>query len=125
MLWLHRALNRWYRLLHILAAAVFFGGFFLDVSWLAVVGGIVMTVEDLCEIWKGELKPCFPVALAFLLAWLIEPWYMGVFWASAVFHVWNIPGDLLVLFASRKSMYRAIQARETILHGEEEVDKQE
>ena len=120
MPWLHRALSHWYRLLHIAVVAAFFAGFFFDIRWFAIGGGIVMVAEDLYEIHEGTLKHQFPALLALILAWLIDPWYMGVFWASAMFHVLNIPGDLLVLFTSRKKMETAKKIRDVILAEESE-----
>lgn len=115
MAWFQKALNRWYRIFHIAIVAAFFAGFFLDIRWLAIGGGIGMVIEDVLEIYDGELKPYFPILLALILAWFIDPWYMGVFWASSAFHILNIPGDLMVFFASNKKMEEAKRMKEIMI----------
>lgn len=50
-----------------------------------------MVVDDILEVYVGVLNPLFPIILAVLLASIISPWYVGIFWSQAVFHVLGIP----------------------------------
>ena len=79
----------------------FLTGFFLDVGWLVIAGGCLIVLDDLIEIGMGVLKPLFPVLLAIVLAVLLTPWYLGVFWASAAFKVLNVPASLMKVFTPR------------------------
>jgi len=76
-------------------------GYFADTWWLMVVGGCLVVLDDVIEISMGILNPLFPVFLAIILAVLLSPWYVGVFWASAAFKVLGIPTSLKKVFTPR------------------------
>lgn len=82
--------------------AAFLTGFFIDLGWLTVTGGILVLLDDLIDMGMGVLNPVFPVLLAVVLAIIFTPWYVGVFWASAAFKVFNIPISLKKVFAPEK-----------------------
>ena len=77
----------------------FLAGFFFDLGWVMVLGGVAIIVDDLVEMAMGVLNPLFPVILAVVLAVLVTPWYVGVFWSSAAFKVFGIPGSLTKVFS--------------------------
>ena len=66
-------------------------GYFSDNQVLAVVGGMILVLMDLQMFALGFLKPGFPVVAAVIAAFIFQPWYYGVFWASALFEFLNIP----------------------------------
>jgi len=67
-----------------------------------MVGGILVILDDVVQIFLGILNPLFPVVLAVVLAVIFTPWYVGVFWASAGFHVLGIPTAFMKIFTPRK-----------------------
>ena len=75
----------------IAAIVAFVLGFFSDNHVLTIVGGLILVVMDLQGIALGFLKPGFPVVAAVIAAFIFQPWYYGVFWASALFEFLNIP----------------------------------
>lgn len=84
------------------ALSIFVLGYFNQVTALIIVGGILLILNDLVDILTGVLKPHFPVIFAIVLALIIRPWYVGIFWASALFVVLNIPKDLRKIFTPGK-----------------------
>lgn len=82
----------------LLSLASFIYGFFAGQTVVAIVGGIILILQDLIAIWLGILKPAVPIILAVILALLIRPWYFGVFWSSTVFQIFNVPLYLKILF---------------------------
>lgn len=68
----------------------FMAGYFFGIPALALACGLLVVLDDIREIGTGVLRPLEPVLLAAGLACLLAPWYMGVFWASAVFKLLNI-----------------------------------
>jgi hypothetical protein len=91
-------------LFELIGLSNFFIGYFVDLRWLMVIGGIIVVLDDVIEIFMGILNPLFPVILAIILAILFTPWYVGVFWASAVFKVLGIPTSIMKIFAPQKIM---------------------
>ena len=79
----------------------FLAGYFAEIWWLMMVGGCLVVLDDVIEINMGVLNPLFPVILAIVLAVLLTPWYVGVFWASAAFKVLGIPTSLRKVFTPR------------------------
>ncbi len=75
----------------IAALVSFVSGYFSDNQVLAIVGGMVLVLMDLQMFALGFLKPEFPVVAAVIAAFIVHPWYHGVFWASAIFEFLNIP----------------------------------
>ena len=86
----------------------FLTGFFSDVWWLVIAGGCLVVVDDVIEIGLGILNPTVPVLLAIFLAVVMTPWYLGVFWASAVFKILNVPAALMKMFAPRAFARKAM-----------------
>ena len=85
-------------LIELVSVVGFLSGFFLDIFWLIIAGGILMVIDDVIEIAMGVLNPIFPVILAIVLALIITPWYVGVFWASAAFKVLGVPRAFKKIF---------------------------
>ena len=83
---------------------LFVGGYFTGISQLTVVGGLVLVVNDIADVFMGILNPIFPVILAIALAIFLHPWYIGVFWASAVNNALNIPTNIIRIFNPRMIM---------------------
>lgn len=74
-----------------LSVLLFLLGILLNISILVIVGGILMVISDLLGILSGALHPLSPVLLAIVLSFIINPWYLGVFWSVAVFGILDIP----------------------------------
>lgn len=82
--------------------SAFLGGYFGGVWWLMLAGGAALVLDDVVEIAMGILNPLFPILLALVLVVVLDPWYVGIFWASAVFKIFNIPTALLKVFAPER-----------------------
>ncbi len=82
----------------------FLSGYFLQIYWLMLVGGLMVVLDDVIEIGMEILNPLFPLILATGLALVFTPWYVGVFWASAGFKVLGIPTALMKVFQPRGFM---------------------
>lgn len=78
-----------------LSVIIFLVGFFIGSPIITIVGGILMVINDILEVYVGALNPLFPIILAVILASIISPWYVGIFWSQAVFHVLGIPTAIL------------------------------
>lgn len=85
-------------LFELLGLGGFLAGFFLDIAWLMVTGGILVVLDDVIEIAMGILNPLLPILLAVVLAVILTPWYVGIFWASSAFKVLNIPTSFRKVF---------------------------
>jgi hypothetical protein len=96
-------------LLELSGLAGFLIGYFGGVWWLMVLGGCLIVLDDIIEILMGILNPLFPIALVIVLAIFLNPWYVGVFWASAAFKVLGIPTALRKLFTPKRFTARASQ----------------
>lgn len=73
-------------------------GFFQNVVWLAILGGCLIVIYDILDILAGILNPTFPIIFSIILASIFKPWYIGIFWASAIWHITGSPwyiGNLL------------------------------
>lgn len=81
---------------------LFLTGFFQNILWLAILGGCLIIIYDILDILAGLLNPTFPIIFAVFLAIIIKPWYMGVFWASAVWHIIGLPWYIRDLLAGLK-----------------------
>lgn len=75
----------------IAALVSFVFGYFSGNHVLTIVGGLILVLMDLFSIAVGVLKPGFPAVAAVIAAFIFQPWYYGVFWASALFEFLNIP----------------------------------
>lgn len=85
----------------------FIVGYFDDITWLMILGGIIVVFDDVLEILNGILNPIFPVILAIVLAIVFTPWYVGIFWASAAFKILGIPGYFKLIFRPEKVIEKA------------------
>lgn len=74
-----------------LSVILFLMGIFTGTGSLVVAGGIIMLINDVIAMGLGALNPLFPIILAIALGVIIQPWYVGVFWSLAVFHVLDLP----------------------------------
>jgi hypothetical protein len=90
----------------------FLVGYFADIWWLMMLGGCLVVLDDVIEMGMGILNPFFPILFAIVLANLLTPWYVGVFWASAAFKVLGIPISLIKVFAPRRFAMQALQRAE-------------
>lgn len=86
----------------------FLVGYFAHIWWLMMLGGCLVVLDDIIEIGMGILNPLFPVLLAIVLANLLIPWYVGVFWASAAFKGLDIPISLRKVFTPRRFAMQAL-----------------
>ena len=86
-------------LFEILGLAGFLSGYFLHLGWIMMVGGTLVVLDDIIEIAMGVLNPVFPILLAIVLAIILTPWYVGIFWASAAFQLFNIPISFRKVYA--------------------------
>jgi hypothetical protein len=57
----------------------------------------------------GILNPLFPIVFAIVLAMMIDPWYVGIFWSLACFKFLGIPGALVKIFAPHKAAERVLK----------------
>lgn len=99
-------------LFELVGISCFISGYFIDVEWLMITGGIMIIVDDIIEMYMGILNPLFPVVLAFILAFILTPWYVGIFWASASFKIFGIPTAIIKLFTPKK--YLALANKLTV-----------
>lgn len=90
-----------------MALGGFLFGYFADLMWLMVLGGILVVLDDIVEMAMGILKPLFPVILAIVLAIIITPWYVGIFWASAIFKTFGIYTSLIKVINPIKVIEKA------------------
>src|SRR3989304_4398137 len=81
-------------LLELTGVLGFMCGYFLEYYWIMVAGGIIVVADVLIEMGLGVLKPLFPIILAIVLALIISPWYVGIFWSSAAFKIFGIPNSI-------------------------------
>jgi hypothetical protein len=93
-------------LFEIIGIGFFLFGFFGDILWLIIVGGIAIVLEDIIEISTGILNPLIPIILSVILAIILKPWYIGIFWASAVFKILNIPTATMKIFMPNKFLQK-------------------
>jgi hypothetical protein len=95
-------------LFELLGLSAFFIGYFTNIWWLMMLGGCLVVLDDVIEIAMGILNPLFPVILAIILAIILTPWYVGIFWASAAFKVLGIPTSLRKIFTPRLFVEQAM-----------------
>jgi hypothetical protein len=93
-------------LFELFGALGFIYGYFFNVQWLMVIGGIAVVVDDIIEMILGILNPLFPAILAVILAIVFSPWYVGVFWSSTAFKILGIPSSLLKVFKPKSILER-------------------
>ena len=84
----------------ILSIVAFLIGFFQHIFWLAIVGGCLIVLYDILDMLAGLLNPAFPIVFAVILAVIIKPWYIGIFWASAIWHIISLPWYMRDLFGN-------------------------
>jgi hypothetical protein len=80
-----------------------------SIPWLMMLGGITLVVRDVAGVMLGVLNPVFPLVFAVVLALFVDPWYVGVFWASAVFAVLGLPFHLNQVLFPRAAVARALR----------------
>jgi hypothetical protein len=96
-------------LLDLLGIGGFLVGFFTNIWWIMIAGGLVMVLDDIYQMLVGILNPLFPIAFAIVLAILIDPWYVGIFWSLACLKFLDIPGALAKLVAPHKAAERVLK----------------
>lgn len=95
-------------LFEIVGIGSFLSGFFAHIYWLMVLGGCLVVIDDITQVAMGILNPLFPSLLALILAVIISPLYVGVFWASASFKILGIPTSLRKLFTPKRIATHAL-----------------
>lgn len=90
--------RRW---IDFLTPVLFLVGIFLRIEPIWFFSGIVLIINDLLAILVGELNPIFPIFSAIIAAIFINPWYLGVFWASEIFSVLSVPTSFLLIFSKK------------------------
>lgn len=73
-----------------------------NIAWLSILCGCLIVIYDIIDMLAGELKPLFPITFAIVLALIFKPWYMGVFWASVIWHILSIPWYIAGLISTIK-----------------------
>jgi hypothetical protein len=96
-------------LVGVAAPIMFLVGSASGLIWLQLVGGAILVLRDLMAVLLGTLNPVFPVLLALVLAIALSPWYVGVFWASAVFAVLGLPFHVRQVLDPRTAFLQALQ----------------
>ena len=96
-------------IVELLGVGAFVIGYFIDIWWIMVAGGLVMVVDDVCDMSLGILNPLFPVVFAIALAMIIDPWYVGIFWSLACFKFLGIPGALVKIFVPHRARERVLK----------------
>lgn len=89
-------------ILGLISVILFLFGYFFDYQVVMIIGGLLLLLDDFLDFFAGALNPLFLVIFAVLLASLITPWYVGVFWSAAVFRVFDIPTNILKIINSGK-----------------------
>ncbi len=84
-------------------------GYFMDIGWLMILGGVLIVADDVVEVFQGILNPLFPVVFAVALAFWFTPWWVGVFWASAGWKVLGVPTALRKIFTPRRHIAKAVE----------------
>lgn len=85
-----------------LTVILFFVGVFIGNQALIMIGGVLMVTYDVLGMCFGVLNPLFPVLFALFLSAIIKPWYLGLFWSSAVFSVFGVPTAILKIIRGDK-----------------------
>jgi hypothetical protein len=96
-------------LVELLGVGGFVVWYLTDMWWVMVVGGLVMVLDDICDVSLGTLNPLFPVVFAIVLAMIIDPWYVGVFWSLACFKFLDMPGALAKIFVPHRARERVLK----------------
>lgn len=89
-----------------LAVIIFLAGIIVGSPTLMVVGGVFMALGDVIDMYSGVLKPVTPIIAAIILGGIIKPWYLGVFWSMAIFHVWDLPSSFMKVVMGEKVLGR-------------------
>lgn len=77
----------------------FLVGFFLNINWLMIAGGILVVLDNSIDFpLEVSKKVLFRAIVVVVLAIMIKPWYVGIFWASSVFRVISIQTSLRKIF---------------------------
>jgi len=84
-----------------LSVILFIIGIIIQSPVLIMIGGILMLINDIIGMAVGALNPTFPILLAIVLALIIKPWYVGIFWSMAIFNVISIPTALMKIFRTK------------------------
>lgn len=67
--------------IELLGVSLFLIGFFTDIQYITLLGGLLVTAVSIFEIIVGASFPLLPGFLSLVLGIVISPWYIGVFWA--------------------------------------------
>ena len=95
--------------IELLGLTGFLVGYFMEMGWLMILGGVLVVADDVVEVLQGILNPLVPVLLAIALAFVFTPWYVGVFWASAGIKILGVPTAFQKVFSPRRFIAKALQ----------------
>jgi hypothetical protein len=96
-------------LLELFGIGGFLVGYFSDTWWIMVAGGLVMVLDDIFQMQIGILNPFLPVVFAIVLAIIIDPWYVGIFWSLVCFKFLDIPSAVVKVFMPHKAAEGALK----------------
>lgn len=84
------------------AVVLFFTGYFGGVPWLMILGGLLLVADNLMTIGLGLANPLLPLGLATLLALVMRPWYVGVFFGCSAFTLLGLPNSARKLWDPKR-----------------------
>ncbi|TJY36275.1 hypothetical protein [Pontimicrobium aquaticum] len=64
---------------------------------LIIIGGLAMILFSLLLYWRF-LNPLIAIVLGVFLTLVMSPWYLGVFWATSIYFIFQIVTLLHNLF---------------------------
>jgi hypothetical protein len=89
------------------ALILFFTGYFGGSTWLMLLGGIMLVVDNVMTIALGLTSPLLPLGLSTLLALIVQPWYAGAFLGCAVFTLLGVPNSVRKIWDPEKVLETA------------------
>jgi hypothetical protein len=84
------------------ALVLYFWGYYGEIMGIMYLGGAMLIADVGMSIWLRVMNPLFPGALAVLFSLFFTPWYVGIFWACAVFTLLGTPNSVRKLVTPEK-----------------------
>ena len=90
----------WLQAIGVVAAVI---GFFANIQWLLIAGGVTCVLMDLVGFASGKLKPIFPIIL-YIGGYVVAGSWIGILYGSVVGNVIEVlfMGGLLVFMSSKR-----------------------